>query len=252
MENQELIEEIIRRVSERLAALGPAEGNDGAAADNRPGLLILAREHGADCHLLLESEAVQARYKTECALAKHYEVNLDDYEAVVLYGLSCGALAALASGIWDCAYTRLASQAILSGKRVYIPAEEVELYRYRDTAPAPYYKMLWQKFSLLMDEGAVVCANSELEQLLLCKGTQAGGAPAEAEECPPAPQAEAASPEEARKEARIEKRVLTERDLIAAQQAGAARILVTERCIITALAADTAAERGLTIVRDGE
>lgn len=248
MEHQALIEEIIRRVSERLAAVPAAEPAK-AEAPEKPGLLILAPGHGADCHDLLESAAVQARYRMECALEKQYAVELGSYEAVVLYGLSCGALAALASGSWDCDYTRLASQAILAGKRVYVPAEEVGLYRCQDTAPAPYYGMLLRKLRLLTDSGVVVCARSELEPLLLGGEPQACGAPVPAAQCP---QSEACPPAARPAEVRVDKRVLTERDLISAQEAGAACIRVTGRCIITALAADTAAGRGITIIRDGE
>ncbi len=248
MEYQELVEEIIRRVSERLA--GAADPAGKAVDPAKPGLLVLAQGHGADCHSLLENAVVLDRYRMECALDKNYEVDLDGYETVVLFGLSCGALAALASGIWDSAYTRLASQAILAGKRVFVPAEEVELYRCQDKAPAPYYRMLLRKLQLLTDAGVVVCAGTELEQLLLGDDAQADRAPALVVGSPPVPPT--AEPAAAPEEVRLDKRVLTERDIITAQKEGAVRIRVTGRCIITALAADTAAGCGIMIIRDGE
>ena len=51
---------------------------------------------------------------------------------------------------------------------------------------------------------------------------------------------------------RIEKRVLTERDVTGAQKNHATRILVGEKCIITALARDAAAARGIAIIKDND
>ena len=154
MDHNAIVEEILRRVAEKISE---AEGSRAPCADSggKPGLLILTQDHGTVCHATLESEALKARYRTDCALMRHYDVELDDYEAVVLFNLSCDAMAALASGACDSAYTRLASKAILSGKKVYVPTEEVELYQYRETAPAAYYNMMQQKLDLLVAYQAV-------------------------------------------------------------------------------------------------
>ena len=162
MDHNGIVEEILRRVAEKISE---AEGSCAPCADSggKPGLLILTQDHGAVCHATLESEALKARYRTDCALMHHYDVELDDYEAVVLFNLSCDAMAALASGACDSAYTRLASKAILSGKKVYVPTEEVELYQYRETAPAAYYNMMQQKLDLLVASGVVFCVPASLE-----------------------------------------------------------------------------------------
>ena len=249
MDHNAIVEEILRRVAEKISE---AEGSRAPCADSggKPGLLILTQDHGTVCHATLESEALKARYRTDCALMHHYDVELDDYEAVVLFNLSCDAMAALASGACDSAYTRLASKAILSGKKVYVPTEEVELYQYRETAPAAYYNMMQQKLDLLVASGVVICAQASLEQVILGNASPvpAAVAPVCAAAAPAAPAPAAACCEA--KAVRIEKRVLTEKDLIEANMSGVTEVHIGEKTIVTALAKDAAKDRGMTIVRD--
>ena len=219
MERTELVEEIVRRVTARLHELEGAEQAD--PSESKQGLLILTQAHGTACHSVLERE---------------YVVELADYDAVLLGDLSCGALDRIASGVGDCAFTRLAVQAILAGKKVYILAEGVELYRYRESAPAVYYKMLQQKLDFLEASGAVLCTQTDVGQLLTEKQ------PAAKLQVPPAEASNA-------KEKTLAKRVLTERDLIDAEKQGVACIRVGAGCIITALAKDLAAGRGITIIK---
>ena len=243
MDHNAIVDEILRRVAEKISE---AEG----CCAGKPGLLILTQDHGTDCHATLESEALKASYRTDCALMHHYEVDLDDYAAVVLFNLSCDAMAALASGACDTAYTRLASKAILSGKKVYVPTEEVELYQYRETAPAAYYNMMQQKLELLVASGVVICAQASLEQVILGNASPvpAAVAPVCAAAAPAAPAPAAACCEA--KAVRIEKRVLTEKDLIEANMSGVTEVHIGEKTIVTALAKDAAKDRGMTIVRD--
>ena len=243
MDHNAIVEEIIRRVAQKISEA--EEGCAGSAAcGGQPGLLVLTQDHGTNCHAVLESEALKARYRTDCALMHHYEVDLDDYEAVVLFDLSCAAMAALANGVCDSAYTRLASKAILSGKTVYVPTEEVELYQYKETAPAAYYNMMQKNLDLLVASGVVLCSQASLEQVILgseLPAPEPAVAPAAAEI--PAARSEA-------KAVRIDKRVLTEKDLIEANMSGATQVHIGEKTIVTALAKDAAKDRGMTIVRD--
>ena len=255
MDHNAIVEEILRRVAEKISE---AEGSCAPCADSggKPGLLILTQDHGTVCHATLESEALKARYRTDCALMHHYDVELDDYEAVVLFNLSCDAMAALASGACDSAYTRLASKAILSGKKVYVPTEEVELYQYRETAPAAYYNMMQQKLDLLVASGVVICAQASLEQVILGSASPVpaaaapvrAAAPAASAPAPAEPAPAAACCEE--RAVRVNKRVLTEKDLIEANMSGVTEVHIGGKTIVTALAKDAAKDRGMTIVRD--
>ena len=59
------------------------------------------------------------------------------------------ALGKIANGIFDTDYTRRFGTALLLGKRIFIAEEEVELYRYKDTAPAGYYSRLEENLKFL-------------------------------------------------------------------------------------------------------
>lgn len=91
---------------------------------------------------------MQERYGTQCALMADYAVDIADVEVVILYQLSIEALCKLSSGLCDTPYTRLAQRAILSGKRIYVPTQEVELLQ-NNTMPAAYRAMLQKKLELL-------------------------------------------------------------------------------------------------------
>ena len=241
MERNELVEEIIRRVTRKLAELD--EPAAPAADSAKPGLLILTRQHGTDCHALLESAVLGEKYRVDCALLHDYKVDLDDYDTVVIGELSCGALDSIASGASGCEFIRLAVQAILRGKRVLVLAEGVELFQRRATAPAAYYKMMQDKLDFLEKCGVTVCAAGDAEQLL-CEAPAKPAKPA----AKPAAAAKCSAPDGVR----IEKRVLTEQDVTEAQKNHASRILVGEKCIITALARDAAAARGIAIIKDND
>lgn len=170
-----------------------------------------------------------------------YQVDMDNCEVVILYCLSNEVLGKLASGIYDTPYTQLASQAILSGKKVYVPMERIELYRYATTAPAPYYAMLQEKLALLEESGVVICPQEELEDYILnekkvpaCKQEK----PAEVK------------PVAAQKEYRLTKRVITERDVSEACTAKATCIRIPANSIVTDLAKDFARSRDISLIRE--
>ncbi len=241
MDHSKLIDEIVSRVAAKLAeSEGGVSRADADAA--KPGLLILTQQHSEVCHAGLENEALRARFRADCALLCNYEVKMADYEAVVLYQLTNDALGKLAGGVCDTPFTRLASEAILMGKRIYVPTEEVELYRYASTAPAPYYAMMRGKLDLLTASGMVICAQSGLSRALV-EGW-GGITPATS----PAP---GHAPENrVGRELRLTKRLLSERDVTSASAEHFTTIRIPAKCIITALAQECAKSAGITLVRD--
>lgn len=241
--DQTLIDQIVTRVAEKLAQVEQKscdEQNDG-----KPGLLILTQEHGSRCHQMLESSALRENYSTTCALTQDYRCDVADYDAVILYGLTNEALAKIVTGACDTPYTRLASRALLLGKRMFVPKEEVELYRYAATAPAVYYSMLEEKLKILTASGAVICPEDELENRIL--GSDA--ARTSQKECSAGRDAPKNTVRPA-KELTISKKVVTERDIIALKEGNVTRIHVSEKAILTDLARDLAKSRGIEIVRD--
>ena len=247
---QTLLNEIVARVAAKLAE---AEGGEAAPAaadrDDREGLLLLSQEMNDTCRAMLKCEKLKARFRVDCASLQSEPAELDSYGVVVLTGLTNEALAKLALGLCDTPYTRLAAQAILAGKRVYIPTEEVELYRYASTAPAAYYAMMKERLDLLLTSGVVVCSKHNLEGLLL-GGAACEAAPAEA---PAAAEPSAPAPKSAAREEKlvhVTKRVLTERDIRDAAAEKVTCIHVPAKCILTALAKDCAKEHGIRLVQE--
>ncbi len=49
--------------------------------------------------------------------------------------------------------------------------EQVELFRYADTAPKPYYAMLEEKLALLTASGLVITKMDDLEKCILDEDT---------------------------------------------------------------------------------
>ena len=206
MDQKVMIEDIIARVMQKVQALEPETVDYREPGDDRPGLLILTQEHRETCHRFYDSAPLAEHYCIDCALLKDYEVNMDDFEVVLMFGLTNEVLGKLAAGIYDTPYTRLAAQAILTGKRIVVPQEEVELYKYAATAPAPYYAMLQQKLALLTDSGVCVVKADDVEACVLgCK------APSQQNTC--CCEAEPVK-EVCQKEFRLNKRVITERTLL--------------------------------------
>ncbi len=243
MEQKDLIEEIIARVTAKMREQDePAPNSAPCTQDARPGLLILTQEHGEVCHSIFDSQCLAKRYKIGCALLQDYNVNMDDYEVVVLFNLTNDAVGKLAAGIYDTPYTQLAAKAILMGKRLYVPVEQVELYRYAKTAPEPYYAMLQQKLALLTSSGLVISKMEDLEKCILdectascCEISNLSTSPAATVDA---------------KEFRFCKHVITERDVAEACAAKAARIFIPAKSIVTDLARDFAHSRDISLIRE--
>ncbi|MCD7736230.1 MAG: hypothetical protein LUI07_04580 [Lachnospiraceae bacterium] len=274
MEKQELINEVIERIRRKLSERGLTvtdqeiadclSGACGGCGDvKKPGLLVLTQEHGTNCHPVLESPVLQEKFRTECALMAEYQVDLDGCEAVVLFDLTNEALAKLRSGIADTPYTALAQKALLSGKKLYAAREEIELFRYQATAPAPYYAMLVKQLEFLMECGLKVCSLEELEGVL-AQGTDIDGAcgaaacgeasvacpDGRASEKPAAACCADGATSEGQKTVTIAKKVVTERDIIEADRSKVTCIYIGKNTILTDLAKDAAASRDIVLVRD--
>ncbi len=245
MDREELVQQILKQVLAKLTDMG--EKADAACvrpdavcpAAHKPGLLILTQEHGVDCHAKLEDPRLQERYGTQCALMADYAVDIADVEVVILYQLSIEALCKLSSGLCDTPYTRLAQRAILSGKRIYVPTQEVELLQ-NNTMPAAYRAMLQKKLELLEACGLRICPQQTLVDAILHGGCAAASVDAPCA-CP-APAAGQA--------VRLEKRVVTERDILTMSAQKASALHVGARCILTALALECAKAKGISVVRD--
>lgn len=242
MERSELVDQVLARVVAKLAEREHAPCCGCSSGDpEKPGVLIVTREHGEHCHPVLEDPALLEHYHTECALMEGYLSDLTRFDAVVIFGLTIDAQCKLAAGICDDPYTALLQRAILAGKRLFAPIEEVE--QPSAATPAPYAAMLREKLEFLVSCGLYCCPLEGLVPAIL-----GGAAPVSAVSAPPA--AVPAVEEERTKEISLTKRVLTERDISAADGQKAGCIHIGEKAILTALAAELARSKGIRLIRD--
>lgn len=244
MMDQALIAEIAGRVLEKLAAAGftPDQIKLDAPADaDQPGLLIITDQHAERCHSFLTDPELNRRFRVVCALNEEYAVDPDGFASAMLFHLDIGALCRLATGVCGSPAMRLAQKMLLSGKRVYVPCEEIELFQIEDAVPAAYLAQLRQYLNLLIESGVEIGTASELKQRLL--GASAAAACTACESAGKTASGPA-------NEVRIDKRVITEKDLTGANLARKTVIRLNSRAIITDLARDYAKDMNLSLLRD--
>lgn len=231
MDYKQLVDEILKRVAVKMDNL---EGEP--STTNKRRILILTQHHGTLCHEMLESTKLQDCCHMDCALQKEYNCDIEEYEAVVIYNLSNSTLSKLAGGILDTAYLSLASSAILMGKKVLIPQEEIELYRYEKTAPDAYYAMMCEKLKLLQASGVILCNHCELENILTgsCRCSEGSEKKQSATGEP----------------FKIDKKVITERDLRQLTAEGATCIHINCNAILTDLAKEYLNTRKIVVDRE--
>lgn len=243
MDMDALINAICAKVLERITASTEKEAQVPVetACVKKPSYLILASDHGTTCHETLEDEILTAHLDLKCAALQEGELKLEDYEGVIAFGLTNEALAKIAMGILDTPYTNAFGKAILSGKKIYLLKEEIELYNYKDTAPKGYYKKFDEYLNFLKQNGVEVVEKADLQKAIL-------GAPAPEVHAPTA-DVEEVKAQRAAKEVIVKKKVITERDLISARAEGATILAADTKSIITDLAKDFAARYGIVIER---
>lgn len=240
-----LIELAVRAVKAYLEK----EGVVAAAAPVEPRkALVLTEEHcGETCSI--ENYGSEL-CKVDCALAQNYEVNVDDYDVVVVRSMTNSNLFKIANGCTDNKFLALAAEAILKGKRVIMVKECVEILKYAETAPKALYNNIYKNLQILLDSG-VELVEEENVKTALTDGIEipaevpATPAPAAVKEEAPAPAPEAESDGSVLV---LTKRVVTERDIKAAAAQHYKKIQLPEKPVITYLAKDTAFELGIELL----
>ena len=240
-----LIELAVRAVKAYLEK----EGVVAAAAPVEPRkALVLTEEHcGENCSI----EAYGSELcKVDCALAQNYEVNVDDYDVVVVRSMTNSNLFKIANGCTDNKFLALAAEAILKGKRVIMVKECVEILKYAETAPKALYNNIYKNLQILLDSG-VELVEEENVKTALTDGIEvpaevpATPAPAAVKEEAPAPAPKAESADSVLV---LTKRVVTERDIKEAAAKHYKKIQLPEKPVITYLAKDTAFELGIELL----
>lgn len=239
MDIDALVNEICKRVQEKISeaeTVNP-EKND----REKPCLLVLNTVRDSKCRAVVESPPLSECYEIKYALSQDYDCDLSSYEAVIAFDMSNELLGKIAHGIFDSGYTRLFGEALLSGRKVFLPEEEVELYSYRETAPALYYRKLSENLKLLQDSGVEVIPCSRLLPLILT-----GPSPAFTKDSPEAVPDTASLD---RRERVLRKHVITEKDIRSAYEDKAETIVAGTRAILTDLAKEYAEKHRIVVRR---
>ena len=210
--------------------------------------LILTEHHCEECAVeKLDSELC----KVTCALAQNYEVNVDDFDSIVLYNMTNSNLFKIANGCTDNKFLALAAEAILKGKRVIMVKEEVEILKYEETAPKALYNNIYKNLQILLDSGVELVAAEDVKDAI-CEGADAPAEPAREEvkavEAASAPVAAAPKAESDDSVLVLTKRVITERDIREAAAKHYKKLQLPETPVITYLAKDTAFELGIELI----
>lgn len=234
MDFNRLVDEIVVRV---LAKIAEEDGSPCALPKKK--LLIITQNHGEKCHKIYESPVLAKYFQIDCAQLAEGEVAVADYDAAILFDLTSSALAEISCGFALSRFSQLAASLILSGKQIYVPYQEVELFKYKESAPAVYYAMMKSKLDFLAACGVIFCDYDKLEEVV-CAG--ACSPAADAAPCRIAVNAQG-------KELTLTKRVINESDVKAAGRDFVKTIYIGAKTIVTDLAADYAHERGITLVR---
>ncbi|WP_324822194.1 hypothetical protein [Sinanaerobacter sp. ZZT-01] len=242
MEWNELVEEITARVKkilqeqESLNCEAPV-----TECGTKKKLLILSPQGSEQCHEVWDSIKNQKEWNITYAAEENYDCDIAAVDTVVLCNVSNERLVKIANGIGDTPLTALATRAILMGKKVIIPTEELELLCYSKSAPAAYYDHMLQYVALLKRSDVVLC---DLKQLysVIC----------EKETCEEESGIKSQQPyvQEKKEILHLGKKVVTERDIHEACTNQITEIRIGKKTIVTDLAKDYARERGIKVIAE--
>lgn len=234
-----LIELAVRAVKAYLEKEGIS--GEAVAAPEKSALILTENHCGETCSMEKYNSEL---CKVSCALAQNYEVNIDDYDSIVLFNMTNSNLFKIANGCTDNKFLALAAEAILKGKRVLMVKEDVELLKYEETAPKALYNNIYKNLQILLDSGVKLVAADDVKDAI-CEGASK---PVKKEENKPV-KADAPEPAKGPESVLVlTKRVITERDIKEAAAKHYSKIQLPEKPVITYLAKDTAFELGIELI----
>lgn len=225
MDLDELVAQIAAKVKEKLSQMEVNAEIQPSCCEAKPKVLTLSEDYDTT------------------GLQEHCEI--EEFDVIVLRKVSNTALGKITEGIGDTAFTAAVIKAILLGKQIVAPNEELELFQYRDTAPKLYYGMMMQKLEMLKNVGVQFCSSDDLESVLLKK-----------ESLPEKKSTSVYQKEEtvttcnspSEQTVNFTKRIITEQDMRGAFEKHATQICITKKTIITDLAREYAEHKGISFI----
>ncbi|MBQ9827343.1 MAG: hypothetical protein IJM62_01525, partial [Lachnospiraceae bacterium] len=166
MDFDALVEEVYRRVLAKIRELEAREGGSVSFGD-KPKMLVLTLPGGTDRDKVLTCPDLNMKYQTELAIDKDYNCVLMGYDVVMAMDLSNDTIKKVGEGMCNDGYSRLLSQALLTGKKVFIPAETVEMWKYQTTHDSPLlYRTLEKDLDQMRLHGATIAHMADIVKML--------------------------------------------------------------------------------------
>lgn len=221
MDIDKIVAEVLKRIEERTGSV-----NTEISDDTREKVLIISRE-GSQGHYLSEKmNTLQSDYIADYAEGDCLK---DGYRLVIIEDLDDSGLSKIASGIFDEPYLKAVNKAILEGREIFLNRDSLEIFKYRDSAPAAFFSFYQEKLEILKRWGIkTLSADGIVENLKARTGRNSQSREVYGKN--------------------LMKRVVTDRDIRETLEEGQKTITVLPSTIITDIAKETALKKGIDIV----
>ncbi len=213
-------------------------------------IILLTQDQGIRSQKLLEK---YTKLGVNCGLITQKKDELDTVKTIILFDITNDILYKLANGCSETPYLKLASDAILQGKQVVLVKEEVEIFKYEKSAPTRYFNKVLEHLEFLKKCGVEIAYEKDIplyiEAQKLKEQIEEEGQEQELRLDPKQKEkAERSCAEHTI--LKLNKKLITEREVQEAVRKGAKVIEVMPRAIITQLAKDAIQVYNLLILED--
>lgn len=223
MDIEKLANEILSVVLEKIAEKGISIDSNNIKSKEK--LLIITRTEDYKTLSFQNNDEIKEKYEIHYSIENNHACKVDDYEEVFIGELDCENLAKLSQGILDSPYLKLIGQCILTGKKNTVVSDDMELVRYKNSAPRGFLDMLSANLEILKSWGIQIANVEEIEKALcLAKDMEKGYF--------------------------IDKKVLTSADLNSAFCKGVSSVRLCEGTIVTDIAKEFAEKNHIALVKE--
>jgi ethanolamine utilization protein len=215
MEN--LIDEILKAVESKLQSKMPSN-----IPDEIPKILLITRLDHCKCRTFLQGE----EFKDKCIIdvpEPDADYSVDDYDEIVIRDLDLESISKLTSGMFDSPYLKKIGDCILRGKKITVVQEDLDTFKYRESAPKAFLAMFDEKLATLKEWGFNISAKQQILDRLSKKKVGNTGFV-------------------------LEKKVITEADVMKAYNAGYKIINTCSKAIFTDIAKEYVERHNIEVI----
>ncbi len=226
MSKDALIDEILRRVLIKIAE----RENQHENMSTLPKLLVITNPECTKEIACDYRDVFGRNFEVHCSGEYQNEIELADYSSIVITNLDNGSLSKLTKGEFESSYLALIGRAIMAGKKILLPFEEVEFKRYEKTMPTLLRGLLTQKLNVLKQWKVEMKPLNDIATELTKVGRRSvmpDGFDADV----------------------LHKKFITDKDVLSVIDAGVGEIRIAKTSIITDIAMERIKKHGLNLLR---